>query len=272
MNSVQTMSSLNVHTNFDRHSPSSMASTPSPSHSTTDSLLLDSDASSSPNTTSSAIVNSTPHHYYTAPPSYNNYYYNNTQCQQAYYPQEYSYNTYDHSRAYNYYHDDSAYYSSRNNSYQNTSFNEPVKQIPEVVKSKLPIKFSIDYILSDAVGSKVAVAKTEIVKPQTQSTVVNVKKRKASGVAKSAEETSANKRLRTIFTQEQLDRLEVEFAKTQYMVGSDRSQLAAEMNLSESQVKIWFQNRRIKWRRTQFGNNANNKSINHDDDENSCDE
>ena len=57
------------------------------------------------------------------------------------------------------------------------------------------------------------------------------------------------KRVRTIFTQSQVDRLEIEFGKSQYMIGSDRVGLARELDLSETQVKVWFQNRRIKSRK-----------------------
>ncbi|XP_070539587.1 homeobox protein EMX1-like isoform X2 [Ptychodera flava] len=57
------------------------------------------------------------------------------------------------------------------------------------------------------------------------------------------------KRVRTIFTAEQLERLENEFAKQQYMVGNERYYLAAALNLTQAQVKVWFQNRRIKWRK-----------------------
>ncbi|XP_053314078.1 homeobox protein notochord-like [Spea bombifrons] len=57
------------------------------------------------------------------------------------------------------------------------------------------------------------------------------------------------KRVRTVFTPEQLDRLEKEFLKQQYMVGTERVDLASTLNLSETQVKVWFQNRRIKWRK-----------------------
>ncbi|XP_022080807.1 homeobox protein HMX3-B-like [Acanthaster planci] len=63
------------------------------------------------------------------------------------------------------------------------------------------------------------------------------------------EQNSKPKRVRTIFTQEQLDRLETEFSRQQYMVGTERLYLAAQLDLSESQVKVWFQNRRIKWRK-----------------------
>ncbi len=72
------------------------------------------------------------------------------------------------------------------------------------------------------------------------------KKRK---IATSKFKETGSKRLRTIFTQSQLDILEVEFNKQQYMVGNERTYLAETLGLAESQVKIWFQNRRIKWRK-----------------------
>ncbi|XP_067389709.1 homeobox protein not2-like [Emydura macquarii macquarii] len=58
-----------------------------------------------------------------------------------------------------------------------------------------------------------------------------------------------SKRVRTIFTSDQLARLEKEFARQQYMVGTERCLLASALHLTEEQVKVWFQNRRIKWRK-----------------------
>ncbi|XP_059485615.1 homeobox protein BarH-like 2 [Neocloeon triangulifer] len=58
-----------------------------------------------------------------------------------------------------------------------------------------------------------------------------------------------SKRVRTIFTPEQLERLEAEFERQQYMVGPERLYLASTLHLTEAQVKVWFQNRRIKWRK-----------------------
>lgn len=57
------------------------------------------------------------------------------------------------------------------------------------------------------------------------------------------------RRKRTIFTSDQLNRLESAFDRQQYLVGTERERLARELNLSQTQVKIWFQNRRIKWRK-----------------------
>ena len=67
--------------------------------------------------------------------------------------------------------------------------------------------------------------------------------------APSSSSSPRAKRVRTIFSAEQLERLEAEFARQQYMVGPERLVLAASLRLSESQVKVWFQNRRIKWRK-----------------------
>lgn len=47
---------------------------------------------------------------------------------------------------------------------------------------------------------------------------------------------SKAKRVRTIFTSEQLARLEKEFARQQYMVGTERCQLASSLRLTEEQV------------------------------------
>ncbi|NXH01965.1 NOT2 protein, partial [Loxia leucoptera] len=57
------------------------------------------------------------------------------------------------------------------------------------------------------------------------------------------------KRARTTFSSEQLARLEQEFSRQQYLVGQERCLLASSLQLTEEQVKVWFQNRRIKWRK-----------------------
>ncbi len=46
------------------------------------------------------------------------------------------------------------------------------------------------------------------------------------------------KRIRTIFTPEQLEKLEAEFDKQQYMVGNERFYLATTLDLTEAQVKV----------------------------------
>ncbi|XP_054014146.1 uncharacterized protein LOC128895509 [Hylaeus anthracinus] len=72
---------------------------------------------------------------------------------------------------------------------------------------------------------------------------------KNSGSSSCSSGSGKLKRVRTIFTAEQLERLEGEFARQQYMVGPERLYLAHALRLTEAQVKVWFQNRRIKWRK-----------------------
>ncbi|KRX25921.1 Solute carrier family 35 member F6 [Trichinella nelsoni] len=63
------------------------------------------------------------------------------------------------------------------------------------------------------------------------------------------------KRPRTTFSENQLDMLEQTFQKNQYLIGSERAELAVKLGLSETQVKVWFQNRRTKCRKTKSSNN-----------------
>ncbi|KAH7731503.1 engrailed 2 [Aphelenchoides avenae] len=54
------------------------------------------------------------------------------------------------------------------------------------------------------------------------------------------------KRPRTAFTAEQLDRLKQQFVANKYLTEKRRQELAHELGLNESQIKIWFQNKRAK--------------------------
>nr|XP_031529660.1 homeobox protein engrailed-2 [Vicugna pacos] len=55
-----------------------------------------------------------------------------------------------------------------------------------------------------------------------------------------------DKRPRTAFTAEQLQRLKAEFQTNRYLTEQRRQSLAQELSLNESQIKIWFQNKRAK--------------------------
>ncbi|NXL92776.1 HME2 protein, partial [Alectura lathami] len=62
----------------------------------------------------------------------------------------------------------------------------------------------------------------------------------------SLKEASEDKRPRTAFTAEQLQRLKAEFQTNRYLTEQRRQSLAQELGLNESQIKIWFQNKRAK--------------------------
>ena len=57
------------------------------------------------------------------------------------------------------------------------------------------------------------------------------------------------RKARTAFTDHQLQTLEKSFERQKYLSVQDRMELAAKLNLSDTQVKTWYQNRRTKWKR-----------------------
>ncbi|GAA6103288.1 ventral expressed homeobox [Tachysurus ichikawai] len=62
-------------------------------------------------------------------------------------------------------------------------------------------------------------------------------------------ELGPNRRIRTKFTSCQIARLEKTFHKRKYLGTTQRRKIAEKLHLSETQVKTWFQNRRMKLKR-----------------------
>ncbi|XP_063706065.1 homeotic protein empty spiracles-like [Culicoides brevitarsis] len=80
------------------------------------------------------------------------------------------------------------------------------------------------------------------------------------------------KRIRTAFSPSQLLKLEHAFENNHYVVGAERKTLAQQLSLSETQVKVWFQNRRTKHKRMQQEEDSKSGSHQRNSSPLSCDE
>lgn len=69
---------------------------------------------------------------------------------------------------------------------------------------------------------------------------VPVTKRRKAGV---------DRKPRQAYSAKQLDQLESEFKHDKYLSVNKRMELSKNLNLTEIQIKTWFQNRRTKWKK-----------------------
>ncbi|QQP53134.1 Segmentation polarity homeobox protein engrailedlike [Caligus rogercresseyi] len=70
--------------------------------------------------------------------------------------------------------------------------------------------------------------------------------KKSESVPRVPRSSNAEKRPRTAFSSEQLGHLKREFEENRYLTEERRRALSSELGLDETQIKIWFQNKRAK--------------------------
>merc|ERR1711963_1343756 len=66
---------------------------------------------------------------------------------------------------------------------------------------------------------------------------------------------------RTIYSSLQIQQLERRFQRTQYLGLPERAELASNLGLTQTQVKIWFQNRRSKYKKLMKAGQGHNSAL-----------
>lgn len=77
-----------------------------------------------------------------------------------------------------------------------------------------------------------------------------------NGAGDCGDKAARKKKARTTFTGRQIFELEKQFEIKKYLSSSERAEMAKLLNVTETQVKIWFQNRRTKWKKQDGISNA----------------
>ncbi|XP_065174889.1 homeobox protein Nkx-2.2-like isoform X2 [Sycon ciliatum] len=110
---------------------------------------------------------------------------------------------------------------------------------------------------------------TPLATPVTAGTDVKVEGGQSHSTASTPTEDGPNgdagnmkkRKQRAVFTRQQVIELERRFRVNPYVSAPERQELSARLRLTETQIKVWFQNRRYKWKRISMEAAANGQHI-----------
>ena len=77
-------------------------------------------------------------------------------------------------------------------------------------------------------------------------------------IGRRARKPGVDRKPRQAYSAKQLDQLEAEFKADKYLSVSKRLELSKTLQLTEVQIKTWFQNRRTKWKKQMTARSAEN--------------
>ncbi|XP_021417856.1 homeobox protein MSX-2 isoform X2 [Oncorhynchus mykiss] len=133
----------------------------------------------------------------------------------------------------------------------------PLRQFKERKTPLSPLPFSVEAIMLDRThseGERRGSVKSETSEPRDCASWISPRCRLSPALNQvnfSLRKHKTNRKPRTPFTTSQLLSLERKFHHKQYLSIAERAEFSSSLSLSETQVKIWFQNRRAKAKRLQ---------------------
>ena len=102
-----------------------------------------------------------------------------------------------------------------------------------------------------------SVEKSDKASPKTPNSKTNVYSLSApKPIGRRARKPGVDRKPRQAYSAKQLDQLEAEFKADKYLSVSKRLELSKTLQLTEVQIKTWFQNRRTKWKKQMTARSA----------------